>query len=210
MARDRFDAARGGRGRRTDDVRAARERTRIAQAAARLIVEHGITDWTQAKRKAARQLMLPEAAALPSNEDIERALADHHALFGGEAHAACLRQQREEALAWMRRLERWEPVLVGGVAAGWATEHSDVRLEIVADDPKSVEMTLAGAGVDYAASPPADDADRREGQTQLRIATRDAAIRVAILTPEQRRNRPRRDDEPRLSTGALANLLAGG
>jgi hypothetical protein len=210
MTRDRFDAARGGRGRRTDEVRAVRDRLRIAQTAARLIVEHGITDWTQAKRKAARQLMLPDAAALPSNDDIERALTDHHALFGGEAHAACLRQQREEALAWMQRLERWDPVLVGGVAAGWATEHSDVRLEIVADDPKTVEMTLAGEGVDYAAAPPADDADRREGRTQLRIATRDAAIRVAILTPDQRRNRPRRDDEPRLSAGALATLLAGG
>jgi hypothetical protein len=154
--------------------------------------------------------MLPDAAALPSNEDIEQALADHHALFGGDAHAESLRQQRREALAWMQRLERWDPLLVGGVAAGWATEHSDIRLELVADDPKAVEMDLAGAGVAYAASPPADDADRSQGLTQLRIATPDAAIRLAILTPAQRRSRPRRDDEPRLSTAAVAALLAGG
>ena len=222
MTRDRFDdAGRGGRGRqrdafapraggRGDELRVLRERTRIAQTAARLIAEHGITDWSLAKRKAARQLMLPDAAALPSNEDIEQALADHHALFGGDAHAESLRQQRREALAWMQRLERWDPLLVGGVAAGWATEHSDIRLELVADDPKAVEMDLAGAGVAYAASPPADDADRSQGLTQLRIATPDAAIRLAILTPAQRRSRPRRDDEPRLSTAAVAALLAGG
>jgi hypothetical protein len=136
---------------RTDTLRRGRDRTRIAQAAARLIAEHGLTDWTLAKRKAARQLMLPETTGLPSNDEIEAALADHHALFGGEAHLAALRRQRVEALGWMRRLARWEPLLVGGVAEGWASEHSDVRLELVADDPKSVEIALAGEGIAYAA-----------------------------------------------------------
>jgi len=221
MTRDRSDASRSGRGRHTDapsarsggradEPRALRDRTRIAQAAARLIAEHGITDWSLAKRKAARQLMLPGATALPSNEDIEQALVDHHALFGGDAHAESLRQQRKEALAWMQKLERWDPLLVGGVAAGWATEHSDVRLELVADDPKTVEMVLASSGIAYAASPPGDDTDRPHGLTQLRIATKGTAIRLSILTPAQRRSRPRKDDEPRLSANAVAALLAGG
>lgn len=221
MTRDRSDARRGDRDRRrdapaahgggrTDALRALRERIRIAQTAARLIAEHGITDWSLAKRKAARQLMLPDATALPSNEDIEHALADHHALFGGDAHAETLRQQRREALAWMQRLRRWDPMLVGGVAAGWATEHSDIRLELVADDPKTVEIALASSGIAYAASPPGDDADRPQGLTQLRIAARGAAVRLSILTPAQRRNRPRKDDEPRLSPDAVAALLAGG
>jgi hypothetical protein len=39
---------------RADHLRRERDRIRIAQAAARLIVEHGLTDWTLAKRKAAR------------------------------------------------------------------------------------------------------------------------------------------------------------
>jgi hypothetical protein len=220
MTRDRFDESRGGRGRHpgtpaarnggwADERRVLRDRARIAQTAARLIAEHGITDWSLAKRKAARHLMLPDATPLPSNDDIERALSDHHALFGGPAHAACLRRQRTEALSWMQRLARWDPLLVGGVAAGWATEHSDVRLELVADDPKAVEIELASAGVVYAASPPADNADRQQGLTQLRIMTRDAAIRLSILIPAQRRNRPRKDDEPRLSATAVAALLDG-
>jgi hypothetical protein len=195
----------GGRG---DELQALRNRTRIAQAAARLIAEHGLTDWSLAKRKAARQLMLPEGSALPSNDDLTRALAEHHALFGGPAHAASLRRQREEGLAWIRRLAAWEPLLTGGVAAGWATEHSDVRIELVADDPKAVEIALAGTGVVYDACPPSEEADGPAGVTRLRITTLRAAIRLSILTPQQRRNRPRADDEPRLDAGALAALLA--
>lgn len=190
--------------RRANNLGRERDRIRIAQAAARLIVEHGLTDWTLAKRKAARQLMLPDTTPLPSNDEIETALADHHALFGGEAHALALRRQRAEALAWMRRLARWEPLLVGGVAEGWATEHSDVRLELVADDPKSVEIALAGEGVAYAALPARAD----DPAAHLRIDSARSAVRLAILTPQQRRNRPRKDDEMRLATDALAALLA--
>lgn len=206
-AGERTAPARGSN--RSSELKLLRDRTRIAQAAARLIVEHGISDWSLAKRKAARRLMLPATVALPSNDDIAQALADHHTLFGGEAHAASLRGQRMEALAWMRRLERWAPVLVGGVAAGWATEHSDVRLELVADDPKGVEMALAGEGITYAAASPADAADRAAGATELRIASGRSGVRLTILTPALRRNRPRRDDEPRLTAAALAALLAG-
>ena len=180
-----------------------RDRTRIAQTAARFIAEHGITDWALAKRKAARQLMLPETAALPSNEEIEAALVDHHALFGGDAHVVTLRLQRTEALGWMRRLSLWEPLLVGGVAAGWATAHSDVRIELVADDPKAVEIALAGSGVTYAALPPMEN----DAATHLRIESPRVAIRLAILTPLQRRNRPRKNEEPRLTAGALSALL---
>ncbi len=189
---------------RTDTLRRGRDRIRIAQAAARLIAEHGLTDWTLAKRKAARQLMLPETTGLPSNDEIEAALADHHALFGGDAHLAALRRQRVEALGWMRRLARWEPLLVGGVAAGWAGEHSDVRLELVADDPKSVEIALAGDGVAYAALPPRAD----DTAAHLRIDSSRAAVRIAILTAQQRRNRPRQDDDVRLDIDELVEILA--
>ena len=210
IARDRRGQDRGGgapapRGSsRGDDLHARRDRTRIAQAAARLIAEHGLTDWSLAKRKAARQLMLPEGSALPSNDDITQALTDHHALFDGPAHAASLRRQREEGLAWMRRLAAWEPLLVGGVAAGWATEHSDNRLELVADDPKAVEIDLAANGVSYAALPP------REGDAtaHLLIESSPAGIRLAIVTPLQRRNRPRKSEESRLTIEALAALTA--
>jgi hypothetical protein len=108
----------------------------------------------------------------------------------------------------MRRLERWRPLLVGGVAAGWATEHSDIRLELVADDPKAVELNLVNEGVRYAAQP----ARGREGVdaagTELLIESAQARVRLSILSPTLRRSRPRRDEEPRLDALEVAALLA--
>ena len=180
---------------------------RIAQAAARLIVEHGITDWSLAKRKAARQLMLPEREALPGDDEIEAALAEHHALFAPEAHARQLRGQREVALRWMRRLSQFAPLLAGGVAAGWATEHSDIRLELVAADPKAVELALLNGGVTYRST-----GSDRDGPAELFVTDGGAALRLAVRTPEQARQRPRRDrhgqEELRLDAEAVAALLA--
>ena len=63
------DPARGdGRRAERDDVFVAdgHERAGVAQVAARLIAEHGIGDWSLAKRKAARQLGLPDRAYVAS------------------------------------------------------------------------------------------------------------------------------------------------
>jgi len=200
MSTARHPARRGGFGKE-------RDRLRVAQVAARLIVEHGLADWALAKRKAARQLMLPDTTAMPSNDEIEVALAEYHALFGVEAHEENLRAMRAQALQWMDRLAEWQPLLVGGVAAGWATEHSDIRLELVADDPKAVEMQLAGHGVTYAALP----ARESDAATHLMIESRGRSargtIRLAILTPTQRRNRPRKSEEARLDIEALSALI---
>jgi len=181
-------------------------RVRIAQVAARLIVEHGITDWSLAKRKAARQLMLPEREALPGDDEIASALAEHHALFAPEAHERQLHAQRERALRWMRRLAQFDPLLTGGVAAGWATEHSDIRIELVAADPKAVELVLLNAEVTYRTM----SADR-DGAAELLVSDRDEGIRLSVRTPEQARQRPRRDrhgqEEVRLDTAAVEALL---
>ena len=204
MAR-RFEDNESARDRaRHGDARSRHDRERIAHTAARLIAEHGLTDWALAKRKAARQLMLPESAPFPSNDEIEAALLSYHALYAPAAHEASLRTQREEALVWMKRFAAWDPLLVGGVAAGWATVHNDIRLELVADDAKAVEIALANGNVRYAALPARVD----DTGAQLRIETPRACVRVAILTPGERRNRPRRDHEPRLAADAVAMLLA--
>ena len=78
MARHpRDDGADDRRSERRDDYPAdGHERSGIAQVAARLIAEHGIADWSLAKRKAARQLGLPERAALPGDDEIEAALVE--------------------------------------------------------------------------------------------------------------------------------------
>ena len=187
---------------RSESPRSQRNRARIAQIAARLIAEHGLSDWSAAKRKACRELGLADNEALPGNDEVEQALRDYNSLFRPDAHAASLREQRRSALQWMERLAAWKPVLIGGVAAGWATAHSDVRLELEAEDPKEVELALINAGVEYATAPATDASSRVE----LRVDGENCGIRLSILSPRQRRNRPRRDDA-RLSSAELRSLL---
>ncbi|MGE5087779.1 MAG: hypothetical protein ACM3QY_01535, partial [Candidatus Levyibacteriota bacterium] len=200
----RGHAAHAGRALRSaPGGRDLQNRARIADLAARYIVEHGLTDWSVAKRKAARQLMLEASCALPGDDEIEAALIAHHALFGGEAHAASLRNQRAEALRWMQDLKPFDPALTGGVAAGWASEHSDIRIEVVADDAKAVELVLINRGIAYRAGP----ASGHEA-AELYVDTPAGGIRLIVRTPAMARQRPRRDrqgrEEIRLDAAALA------
>ena len=181
--------------------RDAQNRARIADLAARLIAEHGLSDWSLAKRKAARQLMLPERTMLPADDEIESALAAHHALFGGEKHATTLRAQREEALAWLRHLAAFDPALVGGVAAGWATAHSDIRIELVADDSKSVELALINGNVVYRVAPGV----AQNAAPELLVDTARGRVRLVVRTPSTARQRKR--EEVRMDAGAVAELL---
>lgn len=194
---------------RSDSLRALRNRAQIAQAAARLIAEHGLNDWQAAKRKACRELGLPDHEGLPGNEEVAQALRDYNTLFQGDVQEASLRAQRLDALTWMERLAQWNPLLTGAVAAGWATVHSEVRLELEAADAKAVELALINAGVVYAAVA----TPGREPQVpQLRLETPQATVRLVVLSPQQRRNRPRREraapPEERLTLAQLRALLA--
>lgn len=186
----------------------SRDRLRIAQGAARLIAEHGIRDWSQAKRKAARELMLGEREPMPGDDEVEDALVEYHAIFRGAAHAEQLRGQREEALRWMKRLAAFRPQLTGGVAAGWATAHSDIRLELQAEDAKLVEMALLGEDIAYRSLH-----SDRDGASDLFIDTPRGGLRLSIGSPGDNRQRPRRNRHgrtiPRLDATALAALLAG-
>ena len=94
---------------RPDSPRALRNRVRIAQATARLIAEHGLNDWQLAKRKACRELGLPDHEALPGNDEVEEALRNYNTLFHGAAQEASLHAQRLDAFPGGRR---------GGVDAG--------------------------------------------------------------------------------------------
>ncbi|HEY1326875.1 MAG TPA: hypothetical protein VGI14_08040 [Casimicrobiaceae bacterium] len=176
-------------------------RLRIAQTAARLIVEHGIADWSHAKRKAARQLMLSEREALPDDDEIEAALVEHQALFGGEAQAATLRDQREEALLWMKRLSEFHPLLVGGVAAGWAGAHSDIRIELTTDDEKAVELMLINASIEYRVGPMRS----HDAPSELYIDTRRGRVRLTVR--DEREARQRRRPDTRLDAAALERVL---
>lgn len=123
-----------------------RARQVVAQEAARIIVNQGIRDYGLAKKKAAERLGLRERGSLPGNVEIERAVAEHHQLFGGDAHAATLRALRRAALSAMEMLDAFTPRLVGPVLNGTADENSAINLHVFADAAESVANHLDANG----------------------------------------------------------------
>lgn len=134
-------------GKRNGNGSSERARQTLAQEAARIIVEQGIRDYRVAKIKAAERLGLNSRGSLPGNAEIELAISNHHALFGGESHADFLRLMREVALSAMDLLQAFSPRLVGPVLQGTADENSAVNLHVFCDSPEPVAMQLADNGI---------------------------------------------------------------
>lgn len=122
-------------------------RITIAQEAARIIQEHGVTDFRSAKEKAVTRLGLDQQGALPSNEEIERVLAERHRIFYGESHQEHITALRQAALSLMRELAPFEPRLVGAVLNGNATMHSMIELHLFSDAAEDVSSCLALLGL---------------------------------------------------------------
>jgi len=119
-----------------------RARRVVAQEAARIIVNQGIRDYRVAKMKAAERLGMSGRGSLPGNGEIEKALEEHHQLFGGESHDNILRASRQAALSAMDLLSEFTPRLVGPVLNGTADHNSAVNLHVFADSPEIVAMRL--------------------------------------------------------------------
>lgn len=121
----------------------------IAQSAARLIAEDGMQDYAAAKRKAARQIGVPDSHSLPSNAEVETALRAYQELYQKDEQPARLKCLRQEALTAMQLLERFNPHLTGSVLSGTATRHSDINLQLFTDNVKEVELFLLNSGMPY-------------------------------------------------------------
>lgn len=120
----------------------------IAAAAARMVVDEGL-EYGPAKRRAVKQLGLPQRTALPDNDAVEDAVREHIALFCADTQPAELLALRRLALQWMERLERFRPHLGGAVWHGTATRLSDIYLQLFCEDEKSAEIALIDLGVAY-------------------------------------------------------------
>jgi hypothetical protein len=119
----------------------------LAQEAARLFREHGIDDFRVAKSKAAENLGLRNYGALPTNREIEQALAESNRIFGGTQHQQLLTSLRNVALMVMQNLRSFGPCLVGPVLSGNVTQHSDIKLHLFSDPTESVGMRLLDQGI---------------------------------------------------------------
>ena len=120
----------------------------IAAAAARLVVEEGL-EYGPAKRRALRDLGLPQRTALPNNDEVEAEVRDYIALYCADTQPGELRALRELALQWMERMAPFRPHVGGAVWHGTATRLSDIYIQLFCDDSKSAEISLIDHHVDY-------------------------------------------------------------
>jgi hypothetical protein len=168
-------------------------RRALAQEAARIMAEHGISDFFVAKRKAAERLGLQDGiAALPKNTEIESALAEYQRLFGAESHLESLKAQRRAALCAMERLREFEPRLVGAVLSGTATEYSEVQLHLFADCAESVALKLIDSGISHEVTEKRVrmSPERVLAYPGLRFELEEHSIEVTVFPPDGIRQAP--------------------
>jgi hypothetical protein len=121
----------------------------IAQQAARMMAEEGISDFAYAKKKAGRQFNAIDNLSLPSNAEIEEELRLYNQLFLSEEQPENLLTLRKNALFTMQLLEKFNPHLTGPVLDGTAGLGSETHIHLFADSLKDVEMFLLNQGIPF-------------------------------------------------------------
>jgi hypothetical protein len=186
-------------------------RRRVALEAARLISEHGMRDYRQAKLKAAQRLGLNDEQQLPRNREIEDALREHQRLFQSDSQPQALRARREAAAEAMRFLKRYDPRLVGPVLEGTADEHSAVCLHVFCDAPEEVALFLRERGIRFEQRSRTLRSDRQRSIDcpALLFAAEGIAIDLTVFPREALRQPPLdRIDERPMRRASLATLEA--
>lgn len=165
----------------------------LADEAARLICDEGMTDYRGARLKAAERLGLNPRNAQVENQRIEAAVLERQRLFGGAGYQQRLRTMRQTALRAMQLLADFRPRLAGGLVSGAIGTGHRVQLQVFAEHAEIVEMRLHDRRI------PFDQAERRyrfaDGREReiplLRFDAGGIGIDVAIFDPEaERSNRP--------------------
>ena len=92
----------------------------------------------------------------------------------------------------MRRLQAFEPRLVGPVLSGTATEHSDVQLHLFAETPESVAISLMDQGIrhEITARRVKMNAERVLEYPGVRFEINDHAIEATVFPTDGIRQAP--------------------
>jgi hypothetical protein len=132
-------------------------RLAIAVEAARLMYEESVKEYFTAKRMAAKRVLGKvegkrarfRPAALPSNGEIRDALLCIAQAAEGASRTKKLFAMRVVALETMKKLEAFEPRLIGSVSTGHVRRGSDIDIQLFTDDDEAVEQHLVGLGLGF-------------------------------------------------------------
>ena len=184
----------------------ASARASIANVAARLMAEDGITDYHHAKRKAVRQLGLPEHTPYPDNAEIDVELRAYRSLYQDEGHPELLREQRLAALEALELLADFRPYLTGSVLDGTSGEHSSIDILLFADSAKEGESFLLNRDISFEHAEPRNE----RAEAVLVLETDVAEVNLVIFPPQMERVAMKHRDgrsRERIRAEALRALL---
>ncbi len=197
-------------------------RQEIAQSAARLMFEEGISDYARAKRKAVKLMGIMHDAPLPTNAEIDLALREYHTLYADEQDAAHLRDLRQAALHTMQLLQKFNPHLTGTVMEGTAGPYADTDIHVFAESAKELEIYLLNQNVPYRLdeqqfrmsdrpSKQKNDLVRKRVPVLL-VETRVGTQRISVFETDDIRTAPRKHGEKagihRMTLAQLSALMA--
>lgn len=133
-------------------MRSTKFRQQVAYLAARLIYSREVSEYYQAKWKAARQIGRGwiKPSDLPSNAEIrDQIQLMARILEGPDKNAERLRDMRLRALWWMSHLTAFHPRLIGSVLTGHIREGSDIDLHVFAGSAQHVASSVDDVGAGY-------------------------------------------------------------
>jgi hypothetical protein len=157
-------------------------RYELIHTAARMVAEDGV-DYGFAKRKAVRQLGLPESFPLPSNAEIEDAVRDYQAIYQEDEQVERIAWLRSAAIELMHRLAPFTPYLTGSVLDGTAGRHARIDLLLYPDSAKDVEIFLLDQGIAFHHGNPKND----RVEAVLVIDDEDMPANLIVMPPREER-----------------------
>jgi len=157
-------------------------RSELVHAAARLIAEDGM-EYGPAKRKAVRQLGLPESFPLPGNAEVEIAVRDYQAIYQEDDQPERITAFRQAAVVLMHRLAQFTPYLTGSVLDGTAGRHSRIDILLFPDSAKEVEIFLLDQGIAFHHGNPKSE----RVEAVLVIDDEDMPANLIVLPPREER-----------------------
>lgn len=187
----------------------APQRALIANLAARLMAEDGISDYTVAKRKAVLSLGLPENTRLPDNGQVEDELRTYQRIFQDEEQTQRIVDLRRKAIDFMAIVEQFTPYLAGSVLDGTAGRYADIDIQLYTDSAKDVEIFLLNRRIEYQHSEPRSE----RAEAVLTVYDGDVAINLVVYPRQDERVVFRTRDgrvRPRARIDAVRKLLDAG
>lgn len=183
-------------------------RLRVAQEAARIMLEQGVREYDLARRKAARRLGVAASRAAPRDEEIDAALREYQRIYSPERQADTLARLRRLASEAMTFLAPFSPLLCGSVWDGTAGRHSGITLHLFADEMEAVQKRLESAGIPFEES---EHVIFDEGRPQRLPAFAFYAdgVRIELLLfDDRRKNKGLRRKGGQKAGGSLAEVTS--